>query len=146
MLREAPAHILDVLVNAEDLLHDQYGRVRSRGRRFCAVGRDLTIRGRDLDLSGVKTVGVGRQRLRGNRLYGRGESNGKRRHQHCAARERGLLQEAGKLGGVGGNSHGGVPLPGSKGARIAVSYSGSTPGRNRSVCPRSAASTSGATI
>ena len=50
-LGEPPADVLDVLVHAEDLLHDEDERERPALRRHGAVGGDLAVLDRDLDLT-----------------------------------------------------------------------------------------------
>ena len=57
-LGEAPADVLDVFVDAEDLLHHQDDRERPRAGRQCPVSGDLAVRHRDLHLTGLKPVSV----------------------------------------------------------------------------------------
>ena len=63
-LGEPAADVLDVLVDAEDLLDDQDDRERPALGRHRPVGGDLAVRDRDLDLAGLEPLGVGRDRLR----------------------------------------------------------------------------------
>jgi hypothetical protein len=51
-LREPPAHIFDVLMHAENLLHHQHHGEWPPFVRHGAVGRDLLVRYRYFDLTG----------------------------------------------------------------------------------------------
>ena len=67
-LGEPAADVLDVLVDAEDLLDDQDDRERSAVGRHGPVGGDLAVGDRDLHLAGLQALGIGRDRLGGDRL------------------------------------------------------------------------------
>ena len=55
-LGEPAAEVLDVLVDAEDLLHHQDDRERPPARGHRPVGGDLAVGDRDLDLAGLEPV------------------------------------------------------------------------------------------
>ncbi len=85
-LGEPAADVLDVLVDAEDLLDDEdHGQVRAAGRHG-AVGGDLAVGDGDLHLAGLEAVGVGRDRLGGDGLGGHREAGGQRGHHELASR------------------------------------------------------------
>ena len=64
---EAAADILDVLMDAEDLLDDEDDGKRPAGGRHGAIGRDRAVLDRDLDLAGLQARGIGRDRGRPDR-------------------------------------------------------------------------------
>ena len=59
-LGQPAADVLDVLVNAEDLLDHQNNRKRPAGRRHRAVGRNLAVGHGNLYLARLQSAGVGR--------------------------------------------------------------------------------------
>jgi hypothetical protein len=68
-LGEPAAHVLDVLVHAEDLLHHQHERQLAALLGHGAVGRNRPGHGLDADFAGGKSRRVGRDRSRGDRLH-----------------------------------------------------------------------------
>ena len=84
---EAAAEILDVLVDAENLLYDEHGWERSSLVRHRTIGGDLAVLGRHLDLAGIEPGGVGGNHgLRRNRLDREREAGGERGHHKAAPR------------------------------------------------------------
>ena len=65
-----------MLVDAEDLLHDQDDRERSAlvGQR--PVRGNLAVADRDLHLARLEPLGIGRDRLGVDRLYRKSEARG----------------------------------------------------------------------
>ena len=61
-LGEAPADILDVFVDAEDLLHDQHYRKRPAARWHRAISRDRLIADRNLHFACSQAFGAGGNR------------------------------------------------------------------------------------
>ncbi len=97
-LGEAPANVLDVLVHAEDFLHDQHDReILARGGHR-AIRGNLTVGDRDLDFTGLEAFGAGRDRLRGDRLHGQRKARGERGHQHLPPRQRALAEQRIEIG------------------------------------------------
>jgi len=82
---EAAAEILDVLVDAENLLYDEHGWERSSLVRHRTIGGDLAVLGRHLDLARRQPVCIGGDdRLRRDRLH-RQRKAGRQRGHHKAA-------------------------------------------------------------
>jgi len=105
---EAPAQILDVLVDAEDFLNDEHGRERPALVRHRPVGRDLAVLDRDLDLAGFEPGAVGGDDgLRRDRLYRQGKAGGERGHHKAAPRPAALRQQP--LQSEFGHFHGVLP-------------------------------------
>ncbi len=91
---EPAADILDVLMDAEDLLHDQHGRERPAARRHGAIGGDAAVGDRDLDLAGLEPGGIGGyHRLRHDRVGGKREAARETCHDEAATREIGFGNE-----------------------------------------------------
>ena len=76
-LGKPAANVLDVLVDTEDLLDHEHGGKRSAQGWLRAVGRDLTIGGRDLHFASEKACGVRRDRLGRHWLHGQGKARSK---------------------------------------------------------------------
>ncbi len=94
-LGEAAADVLDVLVDAEDLLDDEDDREGPSGRGHGAVGRNLGVRRLDLDLARLEPGGVGRDhRLGGDGLHGQCKAGCQRGRKHMATRKVGIGGEA----------------------------------------------------
>ena len=98
--RGAPADVvLDVLVHAEDLLHDESRPGRgSLARRHGAVGGSSPLGGRDLDLAAAVRPRSRRSRptaLRGARRDRGGEAGGERGQDELAARDAFGVRSAG---------------------------------------------------
>jgi hypothetical protein len=87
-LGEPAADVLDVLVDAEDLLHDEHGRERPAFVRGGPVGRDGAVLDGDLHLDGGEALGVGGDRVGCDGLGRNGEARGERRHGELAAADR----------------------------------------------------------
>ena len=86
LLGEPPAHILDVLVHAKDLLHDQNDWKRATRRRHRPVGRNAPVRRLDFDLAGGKAIGIrGNHGLGAHRLHRDRKPAGETRRQHLPA-------------------------------------------------------------
>ena len=83
-LGDAPADVLDVLVHAEDFLHDQHDREIAARRRHRAVGRHLAVLGRHLDLAGDQAFGGGGDGLRRHRQHGQREARAERGDDEAA--------------------------------------------------------------
>ena len=88
-LREAAADVLDVLVNAEDLLDNEHRREGAAGGGGGPVGGNRTVGGGDLHFAGLEPLGTRRDRRGRDRLDGEGEAGG----------ERGDRLTAGEVGG-----------------------------------------------
>ena len=93
-LGEPPADVLDVLVDAEDLLDDQDGRERPPFGGHRPVGGDGSVGHRDLDLAGGQPLGVGRDRVGRDRLHRQGEPAGQRGDDEIPPRELDARQHA----------------------------------------------------
>jgi hypothetical protein len=103
----APAHVLDVLVHAEDLLHDQHRRQVPAAGGHGAVGRHLPVLHGDLHFAGREALRVGGDLRRGRHgLDGGGESGGERRHDEIPSGEVGLRLEIDEVGVAHGSSVG----------------------------------------
>ena len=107
-LGEAAADVLDVLVDAEDLLHDQHGRVRAGALRPGIVGRHVAVAHGDLGLAHLQALCVGADRGGTHRHDGAGEARGQRGDGEQAAREVEPRDEADLVGGQ--SVHAGPPL------------------------------------
>lgn len=84
-LGQTAAEILDMLMDAEDFMHDQDDRgVTSLGRHG-AVGRDRPVGHGNLDLAGGEAVGIGGYGGGRDRADGGGEAGGQGRYGEAAA-------------------------------------------------------------
>ena len=103
-LRETTADIADVLVHAEDLLHDQHHRQLRATRRPRVVRRQRAVRDRYADLAGIEPL---RRRDEGLGAHGQrrgGEPSGERGGDEAAPVERGERSEAAQVVGHGSTS------------------------------------------
>src|SRR5262249_5930775 len=73
VLRPTTADVLDVLVNAEDLLHDEDDWRPSSRRRFCPVRGNRPIRNWDLHVAGHEPSRIGGDRFRSYRTHREGK-------------------------------------------------------------------------
>ena len=99
LLGEATAGVLDVFVDAEDLLVHQDDREMAALGGAGEIGGQIAVLDRDLHLSGNQPVGVGLDRLRLDTLRGEREAADQAGHHEAAACER-IAAQAGDLGHV----------------------------------------------
>ena len=94
-LGEAPAHVADVLVDAEDLLDDEDDGEAASGRGHRAVAGQVGVRSGDRHLTGDEPGRVGRdERVGRDWQYRGGEADGQRRGDELAAGELHRIAEA----------------------------------------------------
>ena len=94
-LGEAAADVLDVGVNAEDLLHHQGDRVGVAALGPRHVSGDVAVGGRNADLARGQSLAVGGDRLRRDRLDRQRETGGQRAADHEAAAGRNRFRAIG---------------------------------------------------
>src|SRR5262249_54922022 len=90
---EAAADVLDVLVDAEDLLDDEDDGEGAALVGHGPVAGHHAVLGGDLDLAGFEALGVGGDGLGGDRLHGHGEAGGERGDDELAAADFGQQAE-----------------------------------------------------
>jgi hypothetical protein len=94
-LGEAPRHVLDVFVQAENLHRHQHDRRIGVALRSRVVAGHLAVGDLDLGVAGIEPIGVGLDDIGahgtgGERVAGR--HSGGRRHETAARERRGLCQ------------------------------------------------------
>ena len=84
-LGEAPADVFDVLVHAEDFLHNKHDRKLLALGGHRAIGRNRTVLGWDSYFTGNQSVSVGGDGFRARGAHGEGEAHGQFLDEEFAA-------------------------------------------------------------
>ncbi len=85
-LGQTAAHVLDVLVHAEDLLHHQHRRQSGLAGRLRVIARDFAVAGGNAYVAGGEALSIGRDhRACSDRLHRRRETGADRRLEESAS-------------------------------------------------------------